>query len=1384
MRRVFVVFLLLAMMYGLETLKTPGASSRDPLTLAAIGFVVLAAFAIAELGKSISLPAVTGYILSGIALGPFGLDVLSHSVVGELRMFSTLTLGLIAMSAGLEIDVRGLVSLARTLSVTILVKVVGGFILVGGTLVLVARATGWLAPYAGNELLALGFVFGALSIGTSPSISLAVTSESRSKGRLTELVLGAAVVKDVVVVVCLSFAYAMAGVALEGADLDVHIVLELGRELGASLVVGMAFGGILIAYLRFVRVEMLLVVTVVVLVANEVCRATHLELLLVLIVAGATVKNLSPYEHALHHPLQTISLPVFVVFFTNAGASVDLQTTRALLPMALVLCGVRAMIYVVASRVGGLVGKEAPPIRRLAWLAYLPQAGVTLGLVGVAAEHVDALARVITDLGMALVAVNLLVGPITLRLALQLAGEIRPESSEPDRELEMVSPDLVVVPRLAPSDLQEVIDGLAQSLAEPWSHWHVRTLAPELRVWRNALRVDPLEPSEAILELGRRLDELPPLVVEARSDPLRDVFAAHRGALNAIPDVIEVPLESHHRRVQPSDRLHARLAKRWSGCVAFLLGRRGRRVRRVRAHRIAHREAANAMTRLAHESLGEWMRFEVLALETMQRAVAGLTTMQRGQSELDLLLESTLPRVLGLQTIAVDRIRAALADTMSWAGAPGKRNIRNGVELDAFDLSIAELERTTRRWIDGRAAAIRTIRFAAEVEHAENTLRSGLRRDVIDPLDESFAGVARILETLKTRVLDLPAADEVADGEPWERLGHEVRTVLSKPLEREFRNRTERIRRATSASAPLTSATSFVSEGEETIRLMTGLDEVAGLADPSEAVPITLNVRELKEVQISRELLPSIQAILDEVAEALSAIHDGASQAASLVEFGWAAAERARADGRRDASARFDESVQRAAAILDEQREGPCRVWPHRRRTMLEHVDRMSVRMFDALALATHHPTRARAERVGEIQARLAAAFSTVRARTDRAIAFVVTSDARRSADELLQRYGLRTGETRVDAQTIRRFVAQRTVARRARLEGLYASLFAAEPLRDPRLFVAHREGLARVLRVAREWQAGFESGNAVLVLGGTGSGKTSLLGVAQLKIGARRVLLIRRTPADADRLLDAFGRALGCEATFDAVVDAFGLTRTVALLDDLHHWFPPNEKGVADLQTLRTLIHRTERSAFFLTSMSHAAFEVWSKVVPLEHSFACVEPLLPLDRFTLEEAIMTRHELSGLQIEFPTTGMMNRVDRILGRPARTSFMRRLHQLSEGNVRRGLALFRANARIEPGVVRVQTLVGFRPELPFLYQLGPEMMALLAMLVRHGPQTEAVLGEALDLSSHEVAPLCRFLAVAKLVVREPHTGCLSVTSDVVDDLVCSLDEHGLIAEDRR
>jgi Kef-type K+ transport system membrane component KefB len=54
-------------------------SEGGAATLAAIGFVAWTAYAVADIGRALSLPRMTGYILAGVAFGPSAGGIISSS---------------------------------------------------------------------------------------------------------------------------------------------------------------------------------------------------------------------------------------------------------------------------------------------------------------------------------------------------------------------------------------------------------------------------------------------------------------------------------------------------------------------------------------------------------------------------------------------------------------------------------------------------------------------------------------------------------------------------------------------------------------------------------------------------------------------------------------------------------------------------------------------------------------------------------------------------------------------------------------------------------------------------------------------------------------------------------------------------------------------------------------------------------------------------------------------------------------------------------------------------------------------------------------------------------------------------------------------------------
>lgn len=428
MRRLFIVALLFLLMYALPFLRVAEDGAFHPKSLATLGFVLLAAYTLGEITGHFRLPKITGYILTGLLFGPSVINLFSAGVVEDIQLINSLAIGLIALTAGAEMKLDSLRAVAKSLGWITLIK--GSMILVVITAtVFVARPLiPFLASAPAPLALAVGMIFGVLAIGTSPAATIAIINETQSRGRLSDLTLGVAVAKDVVMVVLLAIAISLARLfSRPEASFEPAILIKVGEELLLSVVVGALLGVVIIAYIRFVHAEMWLFIIALIFLNTVIADRYHLEVLLVFIVAGFVAQNFSRYGDEFIHPVEEVSLPVYVVFFSVAGAGLDLRALRQVWVIALILVVTRIIAIFAGTRIAVTMAKENPIIRRNAWLSFIAQAGVVLGLSIIVENNLPGLGSEIKTVVLGTIGINLILGPITFKAALSRAGETKEE---------------------------------------------------------------------------------------------------------------------------------------------------------------------------------------------------------------------------------------------------------------------------------------------------------------------------------------------------------------------------------------------------------------------------------------------------------------------------------------------------------------------------------------------------------------------------------------------------------------------------------------------------------------------------------------------------------------------------------------------------------------------------------------------------------------------------------------------------------------------------------------------------------------------------------------------------------------------------------------------
>ncbi len=398
----------------------PGADA-----ILALGFVLICGYLVGRFFSAFSLPRITGYLLAGVAFGPYLGDLLSHQVVAELQLIDGIALSLIALTAGGELRVGQLKS-QMTILAGMLLGLVGiclmGFL---GLLTLVAHFTPGLNTLPLVRQLAIAALMGVVAISASPATTIAVITETRARGRFTSLTLSLTVILDIVVV--LLFALVMGvvrGLLQTGSAFQMGTLLLALQEIFFSLGVGALLGYGIALYLKTIQRDVFLFIMGIVLLSMEVGHLLHLEMILVFIAAGFWVQNMTPLGQRLIEEIERYSLPVYVVFFTLAGASLNLSLLARLWLLSLVLVSGRFAFHWLGTALGGRLTGAGRFQQHYSWMALSGQAGITLGLALLIEQALaEPAGRLVKNLLIGGVAVNQIVGPVLYRFALVRAGE-------------------------------------------------------------------------------------------------------------------------------------------------------------------------------------------------------------------------------------------------------------------------------------------------------------------------------------------------------------------------------------------------------------------------------------------------------------------------------------------------------------------------------------------------------------------------------------------------------------------------------------------------------------------------------------------------------------------------------------------------------------------------------------------------------------------------------------------------------------------------------------------------------------------------------------------------------------------------------------------------
>ncbi len=387
-----------------------------------IALMLFLGFLMTRLTKKLRLPNVTAYIVTGILIGPYCLDLIPQNVIGGMDFLSDIALAFIAFSTGEFFKLSTLrkngmkvvvITVFEALMATVVVFLVTYFIL--------------------GVDLAFSIVLAALASATAPASTVMTIRQTGAHGDFVDTLLQVVALDDVVGLIAYSVAISLAlALSMGSAALSVGSILQpIAMNLGVFLL-----GGVFGLFLKWLMPKKRsndnrLIISVSLLFAFcGVCAMLDVSPLLGCMSMGTVYINITDDEK-LFKQLNYFTPPILLLFFVRSGLSFNLNAlvntsaavgTTPLLVVGVVYFFTRILGKYSGAFIGCKLVKKPKETSNYLGLALIPQAGVAIGLAALGARTLGG------ETGVALETVILassvlyeLVGPACAKLSLYLS---------------------------------------------------------------------------------------------------------------------------------------------------------------------------------------------------------------------------------------------------------------------------------------------------------------------------------------------------------------------------------------------------------------------------------------------------------------------------------------------------------------------------------------------------------------------------------------------------------------------------------------------------------------------------------------------------------------------------------------------------------------------------------------------------------------------------------------------------------------------------------------------------------------------------------------------------------------------------------------------------
>lgn len=404
-----------------EFLRNAMEGNMVAMIVISIAMMMFLGFAMTRVTKKLRLPNVTAYIVTGILIGPYCLNLIPQTVIDGMSFLSDIALAFIAFSVG---EFFKLSTLKKNGMKVVVITIFEACM---------ATVVVFFVTYCvlGVDLV-FSIVISALASATAPASTVMTIRQTGAKGDFVDTLLQVVALDDVVGLIEYSVAISLAIAVNTGASsLGLGSIVKPILMNLAVLVLGGLFGVFMKLLMQKRSKDNRLIISISLIFAFcGICALLDISPLLGCMSMSTVYINITNDEK-LFKQLNYFTPPILLLFFVRSGVSFQLDalvnTSAAVGKTPLLLVGVVYFLTRIVGKYGGaylgcLITGKKKEVRNYLGLALIPQAGVAIGLAALGARTIGG------ETGVALETVILassvlyeLIGPACGKLALYLS---------------------------------------------------------------------------------------------------------------------------------------------------------------------------------------------------------------------------------------------------------------------------------------------------------------------------------------------------------------------------------------------------------------------------------------------------------------------------------------------------------------------------------------------------------------------------------------------------------------------------------------------------------------------------------------------------------------------------------------------------------------------------------------------------------------------------------------------------------------------------------------------------------------------------------------------------------------------------------------------------